>query len=237
MSLIVGIHNHGFVKLRNIAGPTRRSGAVFDADDIDPANAARMSFDAMDKGRSREDDLRLADYLMRHWHTSPFEQIEVWCEMKLPIFVAREFVRHRTTSLNEISGRYVTLQPEWFIHDVVHARADNVKQGRSCEPVPIAKQEWFKEELNAHSRAGFDLYLEALGAGIAPEVARIALGLNHYTHWLWKQDLHNFMHFLALRTHESALLEAQDYARALEALIRQFLPHSMMLFDKYRRKL
>ena len=124
--LLIPVLDHGFVELRNIAGPTRRiydsippsqddAGYAheealvvrpFDADDTDPANAARMSFGRMDSGRTREADLKLADYLMRNKHWTPFESIEVWLEMKLPIFVARQFVRHRTATLNEISGRY-----------------------------------------------------------------------------------------------------------------------------------
>src|SRR5690606_1985014 len=115
----VKVLDHGFVRLRNLAGPTRRAEVIdyelsgptvepeFDADDTDPANAARMSFDATDSEyiidrsgnrrlRTRADDLKLADYLMRNKHTSPFEMVQVWLEMKMPIFVARQFVRHRT---------------------------------------------------------------------------------------------------------------------------------------------
>lgn len=100
----IKVLDHGFVTLRNISGPTRRCFEVdplgyrgcdpkFDADDIDPANTARMSFDNMDSGRTRQEDLKLADYLMRNKHSTPFEMIEVWLEMKMPIFVARQFVR------------------------------------------------------------------------------------------------------------------------------------------------
>ena len=106
----IAVLDHGFVTLRNISGPTRRSDELYDADDIDPANTARMSFNQTDSCRTREQDLKLCEYLMKNWHNTPFEMVEVWLEMKLPIFVARQFVRHRTVSINEVSGRYVTLQ-------------------------------------------------------------------------------------------------------------------------------
>ncbi len=101
----IDVLDHGFVLLRNAAGPTRRVDQEFDADDTDPANAARMSFDNMDSGRTREEDLKLCNYLMKNWHTTPFESIELWIEMKMPIFVARQFVRHRTVSINEVSSQ------------------------------------------------------------------------------------------------------------------------------------
>lgn len=232
--------DHGFVLLRNISGPTRRIYEdhdskyfrEFDADDIDPANAARMSFDQMDSGRTREEDLKLADYLLRSGHTGPFEQIQVWLEMKMPIFVARQFVRHRTTRLNEVSGRYVTLPAEWYIPEVVGGKAKNAKQGQADNLTPI-QQEQFKFALDRHANRGYVAYTGAIADGVAPEHARMFLSLNHYTHWIWNQDLHNLMHFLRLRAHSHAQIEAQKYAKAIIDLIRMRLPHSMALFDKY----
>ena len=127
--------DHGFVTLRNIAGPTRRPLSLstglsgqsipreFDADDTDVANAARMSFDGMDQDRTYEVEMRLNHYLMRNRHMTPFEIIEVWLEMKLPIFVARQLVRQRTQTINEVSGRYVTLPSEWYIPEKVGGKA------------------------------------------------------------------------------------------------------------------
>lgn len=255
----VQVLDHGFVRLRNLAGPTRRAEIVnyeldgpvlepeFDADDTDPANAARMSFDNTDseflidrngnqRRRTRVDDLKLADYLMRNRHTSPFEMVQVWLEMKMPIFVARQFVRHRTARLNEVSGRYITLPEEWYIPKVVGGKAPNAKQGQA-DNLPEDTQDVFKRKLNAQCEASYDLYLEAMGNGVAPEHARMFLHLNHYTHWLWNQDLHNLMHLLMLRDHEHAQVEAQAYAKAIDKLIRQHLPASMELYDKYRRLL
>lgn len=254
----VPVLDHGFVSLRNISGPTRRLFKVneeieyhegegpdtisldpcnlrtFDADDIDPANTARMSFDQTDSNRTREADLKLCDYLMRNWHSTPFEMIEIWLEMKLPIFVARQFVRHRTCTINEVSGRYVMLPAEWYIPEVVGGKAANKKQGQE-DNLDETTQQWFKDGLEHVSRQSFEFYCEAVDRGVAPEHARLALGLNHYTHWIWKQDLHNTMHFLRLRMDSHAQVEAQAYARAIYELLHKQLPNSMALFDKYRR--
>lgn len=226
--------DHGFVKLRNIAGPTRRVDSPFDADDTDAPNAARMSFDATDSGRTVEQDMKLADYLMRNRHTSPFEQVQVWIEMKLPIFVARQFVRHRTVRLNEVSGRYVTLPAEWYIPKVVGGKAPNAKQGQE-DNLSERAQSSFRNALSLQCSESYALYLYYLEQGVAPEHARMFLHLNHYTHWLWNQDLHNLMHFLSLRDHSHAQVEAQAYAAAIDALIREQLPHTMEIYDKYRR--
>lgn len=230
----MNVLDHGFVILRNASGPTRRTDALFDADDTDPANSARMSFDQTDSGRTREQDLRLADYLMRNWHTTPFEMVEIWLEMKMPIFVARQFVRHRTATINEVSGRYVTLPEEWYIPEVVGMRADNKKQGQTDGLDPHT-QAGFKMVLDAACSRDYSAYLVAIENKVAPEHARMLLHLNHYTHWLWKQDLHNIMHLLRLRTDNHAQIEAQQYARAIEGLLRQVLPETMKLYDKYRR--
>lgn len=230
----IKVLDHGFVTLRNVSGPTRRDAVAFDADDVDPANAARMSFDNMDEGRTKEDDLRLSRYLMKHWHTSPFEMIEVWLEMKVPIFVARQFIRHRTASINEVSGRYITLPAEWYLPDVVGGKAKSNKQGQE-DNVAVGIQRAFRNDLNAQCGNSYLKYLYYLEIGIAPEHARMFLHLNHYTHWLWKQDLHNMMHFLALRRGEYAQIEARAYANAVYDLLKEQLPETMKLFDEFRQ--
>lgn len=235
--------DHGFVKLHNIAGPTRRAISFneYDADDIDPANTARMSYGEMNGDRIREADLKLADYLMRNKHTSPFEMIEIWIEMKLPIFVARQWVRHRTASLNEVSGRYIKLPSEWYIPQPEHVgiKADKDKQGRD---IPAASGESelelaakFCYHLNWACEDSYKGYETALDEGIPTELARLFLHLNHYTHWMWKQDLHNMMHLLALREDSHAQYEIRVYANAVADTIRKQLPHSMELYDKYRK--
>lgn len=227
--------DHGFVTLRNVSGPTRRPDQVFDASDIDPANAARMSFDQLDGDRTEDQDIKLADYLMRNWHTSPFEMIQVWLEMKMPIFVARQFVRHRTARLNEVSGRYVELPAEWYIPEVVGGKAASNKQGQE-DNLDVETQDHFRTVLDHSCATSYRLYQHFLRQGVAPEHARMFLHLNHYTHWLWNQDLHNLMHLLSLRLDSHAQVEAQAYAQAIEVQLREVLPRCMGLFNKYRRQ-
>jgi thymidylate synthase (FAD) len=240
----IKVLDHGFILLHNMAGPTRRiyeetdEGLTverdFDADDTDPANSARMSFNQMDAGRTREQDFKLAEYLMKNQHWTPFESIEVWIEMKLPIFVARQFVRHRTASLNEVSGRYVTLPEEWYIPENVGAAPKDKKQGQA-EGLDDILQKQFKYDLDKQCGISYNLYLHHIAQGVAPEHARMFLHLNHYTHWLWKQDLRNLLDFLRLRDHGHAQIEAQMYAKAIDAAIRQYLPETMKLYDNYVR--
>lgn len=245
MTLMTKVLDHGFVTLRNLAGPTPRTHdysspeggyipRMFDADDRDPPQAARMSFDDFEAERTEAQDHKLAGYLMQHWHTSPFEMVECWFEMKMPIFVARQFVRHRTAMLNEVSGRYVTLPAEWYIPEIVGGKAPNAKQGQSDTLEEIIQNE-FRLRLDHQCGFSYREYLHFIESGVAPEHARLFLHLNHYTHWLWKQNLHNMMNFLRLRDHGHAQIEAQAYAKAVDGHLRNYLPKSMELYDEYRR--
>lgn len=238
--------DHGFVTLRNLAGPTRRLTVStdtsnphaehverpFDADDTDVANAARMSFDSMDMDRTYEIEMRLNHYLMRNRHMTPFEIIELWLEMKLPIFVARQLVRQRTQTINEVSGRYVTLPAEWYIPEMVGGKPVNKKQGQSDNLDPET-QAWFKRVLNDACARDYETYLAAMDRGVAPEHARTLLHLNHYTHWMTKMNLRNLMvSFLSLRDHGHAQIESQQYARATILLIEPHLPGLMKLYNE-----
>ena len=247
--------DHGSVILRNLAGPTRRpvqlgeSGIQtrpFDADDTDPANAARMSFDNMDndvvtlrdgstRPRTVEDDYKLNEYLLKNEHTSPFEMIQVWIEVKVPIFIDRQMVRHRTWSRNESSARYIVLPDKWYIPEVVGGKAKDKKQGQE-DNLPQNVQDGFKFELNSQCELSYGKYLHYVNAGVAPEHARMFLHLNHYVHWVGAVDLHNLFHFLRLRTHDHAQIEARKYAEAIVELLRPHLPQLMSLFDKYVRR-
>jgi len=242
--------DHGFVKLRNLAGPTRRvlefkglhedgqecfEHLDFDANDTDPAQCARMSFDQMDSDRTYEEDMKLNEYLLKNMHTSPFEMIQVWLEVKVPIFVDRQFVRHRTWRRNESSGRYITLPKEWYIPEVVGGKATNKKQGQE-DNLLIDVQLDFKDCLEQHCQNGYKLYLDALEAAVAPEHPRMFLSLNHYVHWIGNVDLANLFHFLALRTHSHAQIEARVYGWAIVDLLKPHLPGLMGLFDKHCRR-
>ncbi len=241
MQTRIQVLDHGYVTLRNISGPTRRVAALYDADDTDPANAARISFDGNDKeDRTREEDLKLAGYLLKNAHTSPWEMIEVWMEMKMPIFCARQFIRHRTASLNEMSARYTQLPDDFYIPDphVVGIQSSSNKQARSVEDITeeeLAAAKQYVATLKTHSIVAYEKYEQSLAAGIPRELARCLLPVNVYTKWIWKQNLHNLMHLMKLRLHSHAQYEAQAYAQAIYDLLKQVLPNCMELFDKHRR--
>jgi len=148
-------------------------------------------------------------------------------------FLANHIVTHNC--INEVSARYVQLPEEWYIPEVVGGKSiSGAKQGQE-DNIPLLVQERFKATLNEMCKEGYTLYNFELSQGVAPEHARLFLHVNHYTHWLWKQDLHNLMHFLALRLDSHAQVEARVYAQAVYDLLSLQLPKTMELFDKYRR--
>lgn len=242
--------DHGRVVLLNLSGPVRRryepEGSwvprEFDADDIDPALVARCSFGAPFEVRDRELDLKLDGYLMEHGHTTPIEMIETWWMMDLPIFVARQFVRHRTAALNEVSGRYVQLPDTWYVPrpEDVGVRPIGIKQGRKIawgelDEVQRDVARTFCKNLNFQCKLSYQFYQHSLAGGVPPEVARCALHLNHYTTWVWKIDLHNLFRFLSKRLAPDAQFEARAYGEAIVGLLRPRLPHLAELFDEFRR--
>jgi thymidylate synthase (FAD) len=229
--LRLSVLDHGFIELRNLAGQTRRPDQWFDVSDVDPAQAARMSFDQMDSNRTYEEDMKLNRYLLKNMHTSPFEMISVWIEAKVPIFVDRQLVRHRTWRRNESSGRYITLPGEWYIPQIVGGKAPNAKQGQSDNLSPEV-QRWFKQMLSEECETSYRKYVKAIEQGVAPEHARMLLHLNHYVHWLGNVDLGNMFKFLALRAHSHAQIEAQAYAYAIIDVLRPHIPGLMQLFDE-----
>lgn len=244
--------DHGFVKLLNISNAIPREFEYdivdldegreeqvlinkFDARDTDPATCARISFDSFDSERTEEQDLKLVKYLMKNSHNTPIEMTEVWLEMKLPIFVARQFVRHRTACINEVSARYVTLPEEWYIPEIVGGKSTTgAKQGQENNLNKLIQ--WcFKNILNLNCWISYKTYKFFIYFGVAPEHARMFLHVNHYTGWIWKQDLHNLMHFLSLRLHPHAQLEAIIYAQGMYDLLKKFLPRTIQFFDEYKR--
>jgi thymidylate synthase (FAD) len=190
-----------------------------------------MSFDQFGSDRTYEEDMRLNRYLLKNMHTSPFEMVQVWVEVRVPIFVDRQLVRHRTWRRNESSGRYIVLPAEWYIPEKVGGKAKSAKQGQE-DNLPEYVQELFKTDLDAECRSGYNKYLWHMDQGVAPEHARMFLHLNHYVHWLGNVDLGNMFKFLALRAHSHAQIEAQAYAFAIIDLLRPQLPGLMGLFDE-----
>jgi thymidylate synthase (FAD) len=242
MSTRLGVLDHGFVVLRNMAGPTRRAlvanqpgpcERAFDADDTDVANAARLSFEGQDQARAYDVEMKLTRYLAQHWHMTPFEVIVVWLEMKLPIFVARQLVRQRTQSINEASARYIKLPAEWYIPEIVGGKpTGGAKQGQS-DTLDDHTQRQFRQALELQCRQGYDQYTHFLDRGVAPEHARMFLHVNHYTHWLTTMNLRNLLvSFLLLRDDNHAQLEAQHYAQATIKLMEPHLPGLMTIYHE-----
>lgn len=241
MEKTIKVLDHGFVTLNNLAGPMRRPDAEFDAHDVDVANVARMSFGAANLERTYEIEMKLNRFLAQHEHMGPFEQIVAWVEMKLPIFVARQFVRHRTASLNEVSGRYVKLPEEWYVRPLerFQRQPEDKKQGGVLvdlnKPEDLAFAMRRQAAINEDCKRSYQYYIEAIGDGLAYEQARDHLHLNHYTRWSWCQDLRNLFHLLALRDHQGAQWESQEYARAIIQLLEPRLPGLMQLFEEFWR--
>lgn len=236
--------DHGKVVLLNISGisPTP-SESGFSATDRDVAKVARISFNNLEVNRTEEQDLRLAEYLLKHKHSSPWEFIEVWLEMELPLFTARQLCRHRTAVINECSARYIVLPDKHYIPrlEVIGRQPTNNKQGRelvdleAMTSTELAVREKFLQSLESHTSKGHELYSTYIEEGIPAELARLFVSVNIYTHWVWKQDLRNMFNFLSLRLDSHAQYEAREYARAIYDLLQQVLPNSMKLFDKYCR--
>jgi len=238
---MISVLDHGFVKLNNLSGPTRRLDTAFDANDVDAANVARMSFGASNRDRTYEVEMKLNRYLAQHKHMGPFEQVVVWLEMKMPIFVARQFVRHRTASINEVSGRYVKLPEEWYVRPLerFQRQPEDKKQGGVVvdlsKPEDLAFAKRRQAAIIEDCQRSYQNYQEAITDGLAYEQARDHLHLNHYTHWAWCQDLRNLFHLLALRDDPHAQWESQEYARAIIKWLEPHLPGLMELFEEFWR--
>lgn len=214
--------DHGFVRVVDYMG-----------DDAAIVQAARVSYGMGTK--SVRDDEGLINYLMRHRHTTPFEMCEIKLHVKLPIFVARQWIRHRTANVNEYSGRYSILDREFYVPepDVLAAQSKKNRQGRD-EVVSAKEAREVLTILKEDVDRSYDHYLVMLNEGegsrknrlgIARELARMNLSLNFYTQWYWKIDLHNLLHFLSLRADPHAQYEIRAYAEImLREIVRRWMP-------------
>lgn len=205
--------DHGFVALTAVMG-----------DDRTPARTARTSFRNASKERSEDQDAKLTRYLIENGHNTPLEFNQLRFYAKAPIFVARQWFRHRTASANEISYRYVTAAREFYVPDAerMQKKAENNKQGSSVELVD--RPEECDALIRAASEFSFDMYERLLGEGLAPELARAVLPVNTYTEFYWQQNLHNLFHFLELRTDAHAQYEIRVYAEAMLEMTEQVFP-------------
>jgi len=203
----------GFVRLVDYFGGDERV-----------VQSARVSYGAGTKGY--REDAALIDYLLRNSHTSPFEQVVLTFHVKLPIFVARQWVRHRTARLNEISGRYSVMKDDFYVpapENVALQSTDN-RQGRSDKLLEPDDAEKIREAFVTVQKADYGFYSSLVDAGIARELARINLPLSLYTEWYWQIDLHNLFHFLELRLDAHAQKEIRLYAGVLLDIARKVAP-------------
>jgi len=214
--------NRGFVRLVDYLGGDERV-----------VQAARVSYG--EGTRSYREDAALIDYLLRHRHTSPFEQVILTFHVKLPIFVARQWIRHRTARVNEISGRYSVMKDEFYVpapEDVALQSEDN-RQGRAGEALGEAQAAAVRSSLAAGQERAYGDYAALIQGGIARELARINLPLSLYTEWYWQIDLHNLFHFLELRLDPHAQREIRLYGAALLEIARKVAPRCCESFERH----
>lgn len=230
----IPVLDHGFVRVIDYMGD---DGAV--------VQAARVSYG---RGtRAANEDRGLIRYLMRHRHSTPFEMCEIKYHVKLPIFVARQWIRHRTANVNEYSARYSILDREFYIPAPEHLAAQSSanRQGRG-EVLGGAEAARVLDLLREDAARCYDHYVEMLNEdeqgrvldpgrqGLARELARMNLTLNAYTQWYWKTDLHNLFHFLSLRADAHAQYEIRAYAEAMMRTVEAWVPMSFEAFRDYR---
>ncbi|MFT5639109.1 MAG: thymidylate synthase (FAD), partial [Paracoccaceae bacterium] len=184
-------------------------------------------------------DEGLIRYLMRHWHSTPFEMCEIKLHVKLPVFVARQWIRHRTANVNEYSARYSILDREFYIPapDALNAQSVVNNQGRG-QVLEGAEADRVLQMLKVDSDRSYDNYEKMLSqdgqAGLARELARMNLPANVYTQWYWKVDLHNLFHFLRLRADPHAQYEIRVYADAICEIVKDWVPAAYSAFEDYR---
>ena len=194
--------------------------------------AARVSYG---QGTSKvSQDRGLIRYLMRHRHTTPFEMVEFKFHCKMPIFVARQWVRHRTANINEYSLRYSEARDEFYFPDPEHIQFQSAlnKQGRSGE-VPLELKQKVLDYFKEISKRSFTMYQELNEAGIARELARSLLPVNIYTEWYWKNDLHNLLHFIGLRSDSHAQYEIRVYSDAMAVSVKAVAPFAWEAYQDY----
>ena len=210
---------HGYIILRDVMGS-----------DADIANSARLSYD----GQGASKDRQLLRYLLRHKHTSPFEMAELKFEVQAPIFVFRQWIRHRTANVNEMSARYTELPAEMFVPNHISAQSDTNKQGRR-EDGPLHRSNVLRNDMDRANKDAYLSYQLLLEEGVARETARGVLPLNIYSKMVWKIDLHNLFHFMKLRSDPHAQKEIRVYSEVLEKIVEELFPISYEAWVDYSK--
>lgn len=218
--------DHGLVRVVDYMG-----------DDMAITQAARVSYGRGTKSVSNDEGL--IRYLMRHWHSTPFEMCEVKFHVKLPVFVARQWIRHRTANVNEYSARYSILDREFYIPEpdqlAAQSKVNNQGRGATLHGDEAAR---VLDLLREDAMRSYDHYESMLSQegqqGLARELARMNLPANIYTQWYWKVDLHNLFHFLRLRADPHAQYEIRAYADCMCDIVRDWVPFAYAAFADYR---
>ncbi len=221
----IPVLDHGFVRVIDYMG-----------NDSSIVQAARVSYGAGTK--QVNEDRGLINYLMRHGHTTPFEMCEIKLHVKLPIFVMRHWVRHRTANINEYSARYSVLSREFYIPELskIASQSKTNKQGRSDDQMNQAAKTEIVDTLSEFSEKAYEKYSHMLDdLGLTRELARTILPVNVYTEMYWKIDLHNLFHFLRLRADSHAQYEIQCYANVILEIVRSWVPFAYDAFINYRK--
>ncbi len=218
----IPVLDKGFVRLVDYMGSDQRI-----------VQAARVSYGAGTK--SYRQDRGLIHYLMRNWHTSPFEQVVLTFHTKMPIFVARQWVRHRTARLNEISGRYSVMKDEFYVPSPEHIRPQSLdnKQGRSEDRFDASTEQEIIRLFQEEQAQVYGNYQRLLDLNLARELARNNLPLSLYTEWYWQIDLHNLFHFLRLRMDAHAQYEIRAYAEAMATCAKAVAPMAYEAFEEH----
>jgi thymidylate synthase (FAD) len=227
-ALQINCLDKGFVKLVD-AMPRLVPGTTADYAIV---QAARVSYG--DGTKSVSEDRGLIRYLLRHTHTTPFEMVEFKFHCKMPIFVARQWIRHRTANVNEYSGRYSVMKDEFYIPDIDNIRQQSKtnKQGGDQQMSTMDAQ-GFLDVLNETCDKAYATYQEYIEKGVAREQSRMILPVNNYTEWYWKIDLHNLFHFLGLRCDKHAQMEIRVFADAMLKLIEPIVPVAVEAWNDY----
>ena len=214
----------GFVRLVDYYGSDSRI-----------VQSARVSYGEGTKTISQ--DGALIDYLLRHQHTSPFEQVVFTFHLKMPIFVARQWVRHRMARMNEVSGRYSIMKDEFYVpeNSCISKQSTNNKKGRG-EVFEETQAEEFQAEFIEGQQKAYEVYKDMVEKGIAREIARINLPLALYTEFYWQMDLHNLFHFLKLRLDSHAQYEIRLYAEKILEIIKTVCPMAVNSFENTMEK-
>jgi len=221
----VNVLDHGYVVLHSHMG-----------NDLSVVNAARQSFGASEV-EMNERNKGLINFLMRERHGTPFEMVAFTFNIKLPIFVMRELIRHRIASYNEYSGRYTKMISDFYVPSEASIRTQTGKPGSYIFlPIEKRKAKIVRAGFNIFSKVAYKLYEFFLDMGVAKEVARMILPVNYYTQFTWTINLRSLFNFISLRSDETAMYEIRQYSQTIETMISEIVPECYRAFIKNGRK-